>query len=354
MTGLTGSMQPSFDLIDRFVAAEGVPAAALAIAHRGEIIATHFAGEAVPGRAAGAETLWPLASISKLYTAATILTLVERGAIALATPVRSVLPDFDGDGREQATIRHLLTHTAGVIYEPPDMVDVLKAQTPLAAMVDLLYRAPLRYPPGEGQAYSDLGYALLGRIATAVTGTPFPALVQELVLTPAGLHDTTLAPDAAQTARAARVVGAMAAGTAGAMYNSPYALALGHPAFGVLASVADLARFALCFAPGGRPFLSAATVQAMTTDQTGDAITCSGVRPWGLGFEIKNSDFPSLASPGSYGHGGATGCLVWIDPVYEVVVAFVSTRHYNADPLGFELRQECLLNTVLASLTRGG
>jgi CubicO group peptidase (beta-lactamase class C family) len=73
-----------------------------------------------------------------------------------------------------------------------------------------------------------------------------------------------------------------------------------------------------------------------------------------LGCEIRGNGggFPVLASPASFGHGGATGCLLWIDPAHESIVAFVSNRHYRADPDGFELRLERIVNTTLACLTR--
>ena len=281
-------LQPAFTLVDRLVAEEGIAGAALAVAQRGALIASHYAGEAAPGHAAEPETLWPLASISKLYTAATVVALVERGVLALSTPVRRVLPVFEGGGRERITIRHLLTHTSGVIHEPPELARLLIAQTPLDAIVDEVYRAPLSFAPGEGQAYSDLGFALLGRIAATVACCPFPDLVRELVLKPAGLEETDVVPEAEHASRLAYVSGVTAEGTDGAMYNSSYARSLAHPAFTVVATLADIVRFGLCFAPGGRPFLSAAAVGAMTTDQAGVRATGTpgAIAPWGLGFEL--------------------------------------------------------------------
>jgi CubicO group peptidase (beta-lactamase class C family) len=349
-------LQPASALIEQFVSEEGVSGAALAVARRGTPVATHFAGNAAPGigTMAGPETLWPLASITKLYTAATVVSLVEQGVLALSTPVRCVLPEFDGDGREKITVRHLLTHTAGSIHEPPDMERLLIAQTPPDTMVDLLYRAPLLFAPGAGQAYSDLGYALLGRIAARVAGRSFPELMQDLVLQPAALAATHLIPAAAQIDRLAQITGPLAEETDGAMYNSAYARSLAHPAFGVVATVQDLLRFGLCFAPGGPRFLSEAAVRTMTSNQVGDRDprVTGAVVPWGLGFELRASGFPVLASPASYGHGGASGCLLWIDPAYDAVIAFVSNRHYNVDPEGFEQRVERVLNSTLACLTR--
>src|SRR5436190_7508031 len=107
----TDELRPVRGLIERYVREGQVDGAAVAIARRGEIVAQLAVGEAAPGRAAGPDVLWPLASISKLYTAAMVMALVEGGLFTLMTPVASVLPDFTGEGRERATLRHLLTHT---------------------------------------------------------------------------------------------------------------------------------------------------------------------------------------------------------------------------------------------------
>jgi CubicO group peptidase (beta-lactamase class C family) len=76
------------------------------------------------------------------------MALVERGALLLSTPVHAVLPDFRGDGREAITLRHLLTHTSGLVYESPEMEQRLIAQTPIEAMIDEAYTYPLMFSPG--------------------------------------------------------------------------------------------------------------------------------------------------------------------------------------------------------------
>ena len=366
-TDSTGRLRPVLARLARCVAAGEVDGAALAVAVGGEQVAEGYWGEAAPGRPAATETLWPLASIAKSYTAATVMALVERGDLTLSTTARSLLPRFDGEGRERVTLRHLLTHTAGLLYESPEMEELLRRQTPLAAIVDEVYTRPLLFPPGSRFGYSDLGYALAARMAEAATGRPFPDLVRELLLEPAGLRDTYLLPPPEQHGRLARVAGALASGTAGAMYNSPYALALAHPAFGVVASARDLLRFGLLFAPGGRRRVhSEATVRAMATDQTGGHAVGhtpggepdthpTAPQPWGLGFVLPGAwgtGAGDLASPRSFSHGGATGCLLLVDPAYDLTVAFVSNKHLRADPARWERHVVATINGVIAALTR--
>src|SRR4051794_7338706 len=102
------------DLLKQLVAREGLPGAAIAVAVDGEPIFEHYEGNAAAGRTAAADTLWDLASIGKAYTAATITALVERGELTFSRPVAAVLPACTGGGRERITLRHLLTHTAGL------------------------------------------------------------------------------------------------------------------------------------------------------------------------------------------------------------------------------------------------
>lgn len=351
-----------FDRVQGFIAGGEIQGAALAVAQGGEQIVEWQAGEARTGVAASPDTLWPLASISKLYTAALVMVLVERGELSLSTTVTSVLPAFNRDGREQITLRHLLTHTSGLVYESPDMESLLIRQTSMDELVNEAYVHPLMFAPGTKLSYADYNYALAGRAVSTVTGTPFPELVRSLVLEPGGLADTFMPPPESEYERLARVDGPLAEGTDGAMYNSPYALNLAHPAFGTVSTASDMLRFGLLFAPGGKTrILSEAGVRVMTTDQTGGAVSVdSGFlgggssRPWGAGFMIKgNSGLGGdLLSPASFGHGGASGCALWVDPVEDIAIAFVSNTHASRSRPKFVERVSRTINGVMAALTR--
>ena len=268
-----------------------------------------------------------------------MLAVVERGNLTLATRASEVLPGFAGEGREAITLRHLLTHTSGLSYESPEMEARLIARMPLDAILDEAAAGPLLFPPGNGFSYSDYGYGLAGQMAAAVTGETFPDLVRTLVLEPAGLADTFMPPPGSEYPRLAWVDGPLAHGTDGAMYNSPYALDLAHPAFGTVATVSDLLRFGLLFAPKGSHRLhSEATIRVMTTDATGGyvhggflGVDSPAPIPWGLGFMVKGEVGPGgdLVSSATFSHGGASGCTLQVDPVNDIVVAFVSNRHAN-------------------------
>ena len=364
---LTGRLGVAFGVLDRLgagpVGGTGpVGGVALAVAVGGEVVAERYAGDAAPGIPAGPSTLWPLASISKLYTAAAAMALIERGEITLSTRVETVLPGFTGGGREKVTVRHLMTHTSGLFYESPRMAELMAARTPLDAIVAEAFTGDLLFAPGASQLYSDLGFALAGRMLAAVAESLLPELVASFVLRPAGLENTYMPPPREVDDRIAHVTGAFAEGTEGAMYNSTYARDLAHPAFGTIATLRDLLGFGLLFAPSGsRRLFSRAGTTTMVTDQTGSDLPGEAVQPptgvihpWGIGFMIKGrSVYPELASPASVGHAGATGCSLWIDPADDVVIAFVSNRHLNADPDEFFGRLDRVHNTVMAGLTSG-
>ena len=197
--------------------------------------------------------------------------------------------------------------------------------------------------------------------ASAVTGTPFPELVRTLVLEPGGLTDTFMPPPESEYERLAKVDGPLAEGTDGAMYNSPYGLNLAHPAFGTVATASDLLKFGLLFAPSGKTrILSEAGVRVMTTDQTGGAISIDtallggGQRPWGAGFMIKGrgGQGGDLLSPESFGHGGASGCALWVDPVEDIAIAYVSNTHASRSRPMFVERVSRTFNGSLAALKR--
>lgn len=347
-----GQFEHVIQLLTRFIERGEFDGAGLAVVSGGQLALEWYGGEAAPGLPAGPRVLWPLASVSKVYTAATVLALVERGFLSLDSKVASFLPEFDSEDRRAITVRHLLTHTSGLPYEPLDMESLLRQALPLDELIEAAFTEPLVFPPGSQIGYSDLGYAVLGVLAERVTGQDFPELVRVSVLEPAGLKDTFFPlRGMSEVGRIARVVGMLGEGTRWAMYGPEYGLRLAHPAWGVMASLPDLVRFFLFFTPHapGR-LLSRATVAAMTRRQTAESL---GLPGWGLGFEVGGGYFGEvdLFSPAAFGHTGATGCAVWYDPAYDLLVAFVSNRHLNTGRERFILRVAAVLNGVVAVVT---
>jgi CubicO group peptidase (beta-lactamase class C family) len=327
-------------LVGQSIADGAFAGAAVAVARANGIVFECYAGEAAPGLLSSPEVLWPIASISKLFTAAMVMRLVELGDLRLSTRINEVEPGFSGGGREDVDVRQLLVHTSGLPYESPAMDARLATQTPLAGLIDEAIAAPLGFRPGTRFRYSDYGFLLAGHAASLATGIRFPQLVDSLVVQPMALQATFFDPPPEVQHRIAYVRGVLAEGTDGAMYNTAYARALSHPAFGVVSSLRDMLRFARHFAPRGPRIHRQSTVQAMTSSQSGDvpgehpSLPEQGVLPrvpWGFGFELQTAELPPIfskhASPGSFGHGGASGCHLVIDPVRDAVVVVLTNTH---------------------------
>jgi CubicO group peptidase (beta-lactamase class C family) len=366
VTGIVG------EVVARHIFEGGFAGAAVIGSRGGQTLLEHYAGEAAPGLPAGERVLWPIASISKMYAVSAIMRLVERGDLTLNTLVVDVIPEFTGEMREEIRLRHLLTHTSGLIYESPEMEARLIEQTPLEELVQEAYSAPVRFKPGTSLAYADYNTLIAGRVAEVVTGISLPELVRSLVLEPMGLRDTFFPTPAIEDARVATVRGTMAEGTSGAMYNSRYARGLAHPAFAVTATARDLLRFASHFAPGGPRVHTNATVRAMTTDQTGvvtgihpsmKGYDSTAPMPWGLGWALQTEWTPALfcelSSFKTFGHGGASGCEMFVDPENDIALAVLTNTHLRVGREGWYRRLQSVLNVAFTALVntttdRGG
>ncbi len=341
--------------IDRIVEEGGVNGVGIAIAVRGEPVFEYLKGEAAPGTQATADTLWPLASISKVYTAAAIMSLIEEGRLGMWSQPSVVFPEFRGGGREEIRLRHLLTHTSGLPMGPANDTKLTAAEATVEERIAHAYTDPLLFEPGTGQSYSDTGYALAGLMAARVAGISFPELIRTRVLEPAGLTDSWLVLPAEHRSRIARIAGAPGTEANMESYSSPYGTQLGHPAYSMVATVSDLLRFLLQFDPhADRRFLSKAGIRTMSTDQTGgyrSEAAGYSISKWGAGFQLQSGwGSTGLGSIESYGHLGGTGCIGWIDPVDAVSVAFVSNQHYSAVPDGLGWK-EVAPNVALAAMT---
>ncbi len=351
-------------VVDRHIRQGGFAGAAVIGARHGKTVLEHYAGDAAPGLPADDRVLWPIASISKMYAVSAIMRLVEMGELTLNTLVVDVIPEFSGGGREEIRLRHLLTHTSGLIYESEEMEARLIAQTPIEELITEAYSAPLKFKPGTSLVYADYNTLIAGHVAARVAGRPLEALVRELILEPMGLKDTFFPTPADQDFRVATVRAVMAEGTPGAMYNSRYARGLPHPAFAVTATARDVLRFMSHFAPNGPRVHAEATVRAMTTDQTGvvtgihpsmKGYDTTAPMPWGLGWALQTRWTPALfcelSSFRTFGHGGASGCEIFVDPENGIALAVLTNTHLRVGREGWYRRLQSVLNVAFAELS---
>ncbi|MGI5270996.1 serine hydrolase domain-containing protein [Nonomuraea sp. CA-218870] len=175
------------------------PAAVAVIAVDGAVVAASAAGELVRYQDAGFTlagdrppatrgSVFDLASISKLFTTAAILSLTEEGTLSLDEPVAAWLPGPD----QRITLRRLLTHRAG--FQPTRRIDLEFPDASPAARMAAMVSTPVTSPVGGPYLYSDVGLVMAGRVAEVASGTPLDQLVRARVSGPLSLTDTGYRP----------------------------------------------------------------------------------------------------------------------------------------------------------------
>ena len=237
--------------MDRARAEQGLPCVAFGLVHAGEPV--FFGASVEPGQpAVDASTRFRASSLTKSVTAATTLLLRDRGLIELEAPLTEYLPwatTLERDA-EPIRVRHLLTMTAGFPTDDPwiDELDDLSEEGLDAILAE---GASLCRAPGAEYEYSNVGYALLGRVIAAVTGCDYRDVVAEEVLRPVGLTQSGYAvPDADL-----RVLGHRRAGADRVVQAQEIPVGAFAPSGGMWSSVQDLARWLGCLesAAAGEP-----------------------------------------------------------------------------------------------------
>jgi CubicO group peptidase (beta-lactamase class C family) len=143
------------------------------------------------------DTLFPTASVTKIFTATAILQLVEAGRLTLDQSVRALMPLQDSTISEAVTVAHLLTHTAGIgdyFLEDEATWPPVFQTTPtytlrcVADFLPLFIGLPARFPAGTQFAYCNAGYILLGRLIEVLTGADYFTAIRQQIFVPAGME----------------------------------------------------------------------------------------------------------------------------------------------------------------------
>lgn len=146
------------------------------------------------------DTIFDLASNTKMYaTNLALHKLVDEEKVALNAPVSTYIPGFIGQGRENITVKDLLTHSSGLdssirFYKPDNALGEKFYSMERKKTLTLLERAPLVYETGGKTKYSDTGFMLLGAIIESVTGQQLDTYVEEAIYQPLGLSNTVFNP----------------------------------------------------------------------------------------------------------------------------------------------------------------
>lgn len=356
------------EVLERYVDAGRMAGAVGLVMRHGEIIwheAVGFADREA-GRTMTRDALFRIASQTKAITSVATMMLVEEGRIALNDPISRYLPAYEETtvairsdtgrvivpGRLPITIRHLLTHTAGISYGTGALVSDLYAEAglgpaagwgwyfadkaePVCTTVDRLATLPFVAQPGERFVY---GYNtdVLGCLVERVSGMDLAEFLRSRIFEPLDMHDTYFFVPAAERNRLTAVY----AGRAGRLERAPDGprgqgdyIDGPRKSFsggaGLVSTALDYARFLQMLLNGGEldgiRLLGPKTVELMTADHIGDTYGRPGAG-FGLGFDILED--PGLAgrygSAGAYGWGGAYHSTYLADPEEDMVIVLLT------------------------------
>jgi CubicO group peptidase (beta-lactamase class C family) len=329
-----------------FVERGAMAGAVMLVARRGEVLSLEAVGyqDLESKKPMRADTIFDIRSVTKPITAIGIMILMEEGKLSLEDPVSKHLPEFKRAARAEQgaagpiTIHHLLTHTAGLpASRPPEIEEItIKRDRTLADVVALLSKQEPEFAPGTRFRYYSGGFAILGRIIEVVSGKPYEQFIKERVFDPLGMKDSFFFIPAEKRGRVASVYrvqeGMLKKWEAVSDYSKDARYS--GPEFGMYSTASDLASLCQMMLGGGsfrgRRILSGMSVEAMTANHTPHVKSAVTERPayqglgWGLGGDPM-SDFP-LTSAGSFGHNGAFGSIIWVDPKKALIRIFLEHR----------------------------
>lgn len=300
------------------------PGAVGLMAHRARVVAVEVCGDAVRYADATTElpprervemrrdTVFDLASVSKLFTSIAAVQLVEEGRVELGAPVARYLPEFGAGGKEGVTVQHLLTHTSGFVAWLP----LWSAHPDRAARIAAVMRQPTQDPPGTVYRYSDLNLIALGVLVERLRGRPLDVVVRDRITRPIGMRSTGYTPRRASRCAATEYQTSPPRGMVRGEVHDENAWSLdgvaGHA--GVFSTVDDLAVLAQTLLNGGSyrhgRILRPASVELLVTDYN----AAFPGNAHGLGFELDQPWYmDALSGPRTAGHTGYTGTSLVVD-----------------------------------------
>jgi CubicO group peptidase (beta-lactamase class C family) len=349
---------PAADALVREAVEKGdVPGAVLLIGRGNDIALRHVYGQAglrPVERAMSENPIFDLASLTKsVATSTAVMLLLENKRLELDAPVYRYLPAFGY--RQDITIRHLLTHTAGF---PAGGAYAGKIRS-LSQIINEIAASAPKSKPGEAFLYSDFSFITLGAVVEAVSGQRLDEFCREHVFEPLGMKDTffhrneaTLTPEV--LARIAATTGGDDLVATRGFIHDPTSRALGGVAghAGLFSTADDLSRFCRMILGGGEldgmRFLQPETVKLWTSTQ---APGLPGGRA--LGWDLTSPySVRGTLSELSFGHTGFTGTSIWVDPANPTFIILL-TNAVHGKPAKSVVALRRAVSTAVATELNG-
>ncbi len=338
-------------VMQRWVDSGKIPGALTMIAREGRLV--HFqkfgTQDIATAKPIEFDTIFRIYSMTKPITSVAVMMLYEEGHFQLSTPISEFIPAFKDmkvyanhgdaivDTEREMTVKHLLTHTAGLIYGG-DWVHPINDRYreadfyggDLAHMAQELGNIPLLHQPGDAWNYG-MSTDLLGYLVEVVSGMPFSEFLKKRIFEPLGMVDTDFSVPEEKADRYATLYEPTEDGGIQVLENAPVSsgpLSFHHSGgAGLQSTAADYLRFCQMMLNEGEldgtRLLGRKTVELITMNHIPDDWqplwrTGSG---FGLGFAVVTNvaDTHTLGSLGTYSWGGLASTTFWIDPVEELI-----------------------------------
>jgi len=301
-----------------------VPGAVLIVGHDGRAIYRKAYGmrSLEPTRSAmTVDSVFDIASLTKVVATTTAaMQLMEQGKIRLNDLVVKYIPEFGQNGKNDITVRDLMTHYSGL----PPSLDLKSPWSGRETGYSMAFAVTPIAPPESRFIYSDVDYIVLGAIIERVTGTSLDTYCAQHIFAPLGMTKTSFRPPAAWLSEIAPTEydehGQMLRG----VVHDPSVRRMGGVAgeAGLFSTADDLANFAQALLSGSS-ILSPLAIQKMTTpEQPANASTLRG-----LGWDVDSPmshNRGELLPVGSFGHTGFTGTSLWIDPTTNTYIILLT------------------------------
>jgi CubicO group peptidase (beta-lactamase class C family) len=277
------------------------------------------------------DAIFDMASLTKVVATTTAcMLLYEKDLLDLNTPVQKYFSDFAGGGKEQITIKHLLTHSSGL---PAYKKYFLEDKTPAEILAAIL-QEELVYAPGSQTSYSDLGIILLGKILERMTQRQLEEFCRDEIFVPLGMHHTRYNPPAQwrdripPTEQETWPGGHRGKFVHGVVHDeNAYALGGVSAHAGLFSTADDLAGFMQMLLHGGSRgpahLLELETIGWFTQRQE---LPPGSSRALGWDTPDGKNSAGTLMSASAFGHTGFTGTSLWADPAQDLFVILLSNR----------------------------
>lgn len=291
-------------------------------------------------------TIYDIASLTKIITATAALRLMEQGHLDLHTSVRKYLPDMALQG---VTIWHLLTHTSGIELRLSTL-----AHRGVSILRESIAQVQATYPPGTVAAYTNINSLLLGQVVAKIYGTSLDQALYELVTWPLGMHETQFCPPESLYQRIPPTEwdDSLRGGLVHGVVHDESAYVLGGIAghAGLFSTAADLLQFSQAWLgqPPYQDFLQTTTrLFAFQNHCAGLQLGC------GLGWMLNRPAFMGAAVTKAVGHTGFTGPVLLLIASMKLAIVVLSNRSYpqRSAPAHHAVTAR-LVNALLALYTK--